>query len=78
LSLREASVATSYTVLVVEQTDVVRQITKRILSERGYRVLGAANTTEALAVLAMPETHIDLVLIGAVGSLERGQLRWEA
>jgi CheY-like chemotaxis protein len=62
-------VATSYTVLVVEQADVVRRITKRTLCQEGCRVLEAANAPEALALLAMAETHVDLVLIGAVGSL---------
>jgi len=62
---REASVATSYTVLVVEQADVVRRITKRTLRQQGCRVLEAANAPEALALLAMAETHVDLVLIGA-------------
>jgi DNA-binding NtrC family response regulator len=69
-------VATSYTVLVVEQADVVRWITKRTLSRQGCRVLEAANAPEALALLAMAETHVDLVLIGAVGSLDSGQWDW--
>jgi hypothetical protein len=77
LSLEEASVATSYTVLVVEQTDVVRRITRRELAEGGCRVLEAANADEALAYLRRPDTHIDLVLIGAIGSVEREQLGWE-
>jgi hypothetical protein len=75
--LRGAGVATSYTVLVVEQTDVVRRITKRTLSQQGCRVLEAANATDALAFLGRPDTHIDLILIGAIGSVEREQLGWE-
>ena len=69
--------ATSYTVLVVEQTDVVRRIARRELAEGGCRVLEAANANEALAFLRKPDTHIDLVLIGAIGSVEREQLGWE-
>ena len=69
--------ATSYTVLVVERADLVRRTIKRVLAQRGCRVLEAADATGALAVLATPEMRVDLVLIGAVGSLERGELRWE-
>jgi CheY-like chemotaxis protein len=58
---------TPYTVLIVEQTDVVRQNTRRALTENGCRVFEAADATEALAVLAQPKNHVDLVLIGAVG-----------
>jgi len=65
-------VATSYTVLVVERTDVVRQTAKRALAERGCRVIEAASTSEALAVLTRPETHVDLVLIGSVGGPPEG------
>jgi hypothetical protein len=70
-------VATSYTVLVVEQADVVRRITTRKLAESGCRVLEAANANEALAVLRTPDTHVDLVLVGAIGSVEREQLGWK-
>ncbi len=69
--------ATSYTILVVEQTDVVRRITTHKLAESGCRVLEAANANEALAFLRRPDTHVDLVLIGAIGSVEREQLGWE-
>jgi len=70
-------VATSYTVLLVEQTEVVRRIARRELAEGGCRVLEAANANEALTFLRRPDTHIDLVLIGAIGSVEREQLGWE-
>ena len=70
-------VATSYTVLLVEQTEVVRRIARRELAEGGCRVLEAANANEALTFLRTPDTHIDLVLIGAIGSVEREQLGWE-
>ncbi len=46
--------ATSYTILVVEQTDVVRRITTHKLAESGCRVLEAANANEALAFLRRP------------------------
>jgi len=70
-------VATLYTVLVVEQNDVVRRIPTRKLAESGCRVLPAANANEALAFLRRPDTNVDLVLIGAIGSVEREQLGWE-
>ena len=39
-------------VLVVEDHEAVRQITIRILSEAGFRVLGARDGAEALSLLA--------------------------
>jgi hypothetical protein len=63
---------TSYTVLVVEQTDAVRRNTSRALTERGCRVLEAADAVEAFAVLTTPGTRVDLVLIGVVGGPSRG------
>lgn len=67
----------TYAVLVVERSDLVRRTIKRVLAGRGCRVLEAADATDALSVLATPEMHVDLVLIGAVGPLERGRLRGE-
>ncbi len=64
-------VVQSYTVLVVDKAELVRQTTNRILTKEGYRVLEAADAKEALAVLAMPRARVDLVLIGAVGQLAR-------
>lgn len=61
--------AHSYTVLVVERTDFVRRVTTRTLAESGCQVLEAASADEALALLERPDTQVDLVLIGAVGSV---------
>ena len=69
--------AHSYTVLVVERTDLVRRITTRKLAHGGCRVLEAASANEALDLLARLDTQVDLVIIGAVGSVEREQLGWE-
>jgi CheY-like chemotaxis protein len=77
-------VANPYTVLVVEQVDVVRRITKRTIVKRGCRVLEAASAEEALVVLARPEIQVDLVLIGTIGTpdpwsstpAKAGRLRW--
>ena len=59
-------VVQSYTVLVVDKADLVRRTTNRILTKEGYRVLEAADAKEALMVLAMPQAHVDLVLVDAV------------
>jgi len=64
--------ATSYTVLVVERTERVRQATTRMLTKQGCRVLEAAEASEALDLLTERQSEIDLVLIGAVGAVEQG------
>jgi DNA-binding NtrC family response regulator len=56
----------SYHILVVDDASVVRRMVHRVLTEEGYRVYEAADAEEALAVLAMPRAHIDLVLIDVV------------
>jgi hypothetical protein len=38
------------------------------LTNEGNRVLEAADADEVLTVLARPEAHVDLVLIGTVGT----------
>lgn len=50
------------TVLVVEEEGVVRGLLMRILSLEGYRVLGAASGSEAVA--AAREGAIDLLVTG--------------
>ena len=57
--VREAGAAT---ILVVEEEGVVRGLLMRILSLEGYRVLGAASGTEAVA--AAREGSIDLLVTG--------------
>jgi len=61
----------SYTVLIVEQDDQVRCVTRRTLVNAGFRVLEAPDAPAALAILRRVVQHIDLVLIGAVGSSPR-------
>ena len=50
------------TILVVEDEDVIRNLARRVLSERGYRVLAARQGEEALALCQVHEGPIDLVL----------------
>jgi signal transduction histidine kinase len=50
------------TVLVVEDSDDLREIVDRILSKSGYRVMVAANGPDALKMADGFKGHIDLVL----------------
>jgi PAS domain S-box-containing protein len=59
-------------VLVVEDDEGVREVTRRILAQAGYAVLGAADGDEALAVATRHEAPIallltDLVMPGGTG-----------
>ncbi len=54
------------TVLVVEDEEPLRRLTRRILESRGYGVLEAANGSEAIAVMAQSRTRVDLVLSDVV------------
>jgi two-component system, cell cycle sensor histidine kinase and response regulator CckA len=50
------------TVLIVDDTDSVRAILQRQLSDLGYEVLEATGGTEALKVLETEETQVALVI----------------
>jgi CheY-like chemotaxis protein len=52
------------TILVVEDDDGVRELTRRVLAQVGHRVLAAASGAEALALIRT--TEIDLVLTDVV------------
>jgi CheY-like chemotaxis protein len=54
------------TVLVVEDQEAVRRLTKTILEEHGYRVLEAASGAEAHAVAREHAGEIDLLLTDVV------------
>jgi CheY-like chemotaxis protein len=55
----------SETVLVVEDAEALRELAKRLLERRGYRVLLAANAEEALRLFER-NASIDLVLTDVV------------
>jgi two-component system cell cycle sensor histidine kinase/response regulator CckA len=64
-AIHQARLAGSETVLLVEDDDTVRALTRRVLHRHGYRVLEARNGAEALR-MAGPDRAIDLVLTDIV------------
>lgn len=54
------------TVLLVEDEDLIRHLAEQILLEAGYRVLPAANASEAMEVAAEANERIDLLLTDVV------------
>ncbi|MEV0562388.1 PAS domain S-box protein [Dactylosporangium sp. NPDC050588] len=53
------------TVLLVEDEDALREVTRRILTRNGYKVITAANGAEALALVA-EATQLDLLLTDVI------------
>ncbi len=56
----------SETVLVVEDQEEVRKLTKRVLEARGYTVLAARNGAEALEIVARHPNRIHLMITDVV------------
>ena len=54
------------TVLVVEDEDALREVTCRIMSRQGYKVLQAASGIEALAIAESHPDRIDLLLTDVI------------
>jgi len=54
------------TLLIVDDVDVVRRSTARMLSEEGYRVFEAGSVDEALEVLTTSRRSLDLALLDVV------------
>ncbi len=54
------------TVLVVEDEEPLRRLTRRILESRGYVVLDAPSGAEAIGLLASTTTHVHVVLTDVV------------
>jgi two-component system cell cycle sensor histidine kinase/response regulator CckA len=53
-------------VLVVEDDDLVRPVTVRLLEIQGYTAVSASGGREALEILAAPDQRIDVVLADVV------------
>jgi CheY-like chemotaxis protein len=54
------------TLLIVEDEDVLRELTREVLEAAGYRVLSAASGEEALGVAALHEGAIDLLVTDVI------------
>jgi signal transduction histidine kinase/ActR/RegA family two-component response regulator len=65
------------TILLVEDEDLLRNMTTEVLQDLGYRVLDASSGRSALLVSAQPE-RIDLVLTDVVMPGMGGREVWEA
>ena len=62
----------SETILLVEDEDVVRELTRRVLERQGYTVMACADGPAAVAVAAAEERQIDLLLTDVVMPGMRG------
>jgi signal transduction histidine kinase/ActR/RegA family two-component response regulator len=63
---RPGKVGRGETVLVVEDEASVRQVTKRVLEQAGYRVLDASSLVQAVALTRSTQGPIDLLLTDLV------------
>ena len=62
----------SETILLVEDEDVVRDLTRRVLERQGYTVLACADGIEAVALAELNDRRIDLLLTDVVMPGMRG------
>jgi PAS domain S-box-containing protein len=63
---REPMAANDRTILVVEDSEAVREIVTRVLGESGYRVLQAPNARKALPILEEDGEEIDLLVTDVI------------
>jgi PAS domain S-box-containing protein len=63
---RPAATREGQTILVVEDEDALREVSRRILARNGYQVLTAPGGAEALELVRAHEGHIDLLLTDVV------------
>ena len=62
----------SETILLVEDEDVVRDLTRRVLERQGYTVLACADGMQAVALAELNDRRIDLLLTDVVMPGMRG------
>ncbi len=62
----------SETILLVEDEDVVRDLTRRVLERQGYTVLACADGMQAIAIAELDDRRIDLLLTDVVMPGMRG------
>jgi DNA-binding response OmpR family regulator len=72
-SSNEATEFIGPTILVYDDNDDVREVTRRILAGVGYRVLTAADGDDALAVAAVESGPIGLLITGIAGPKVSGR-----
>lgn len=65
-TVTRTAAASDITVLVVEDEDALRQVTTRILTHAGYRVLAAAGGAEAIHLAQTHPEAIDLLLTDVI------------
>lgn len=66
LAVPAALSAAGRTVLLVEDEDPLREVTRRILIRNGFRVIAASNGTEAIQLAEQETDEIDLLLTDVV------------
>jgi PAS domain S-box-containing protein len=59
-------IASGQTVLVVEDEEALREVTRRLLSRQGYTVITAGNGAEALGTASTYQGEIDLLLTDVI------------
>jgi two-component system, cell cycle sensor histidine kinase and response regulator CckA len=62
------------TVLLVEDSDAVRDLARRVLERQGYVVIATASAVDALELAGTPGTHIDILLTDVVMPLMSGRV----
>jgi PAS domain S-box-containing protein len=72
-----ASFTGDETILLVEDEEVVRRLSRKILASKGYRVLEAERGTDACMISQGFDEHIDLLLTDVVMPLMNGKQVYE-
>jgi len=56
----------AHTILIVDDEEMVRDMTKELLSFLGYNVIQAASGNEALDIVSRESSNLDLVLVDLI------------